>query len=169
MIIIRKHTRKDLSYRVKWLNNSKANKFLGDRLGEKTTLKKEEKWFDDYEKNKNKKFFTICDDKKSIGFMGLSYIDKFNKNADLFIVIGDDNYRGKGIGRKAMLWLVNYGFKKLSLHKIRLQVYKENIGAYKLYKKLGFKIEGVMKDESYSKGKFYDLVIMAKFDKDVKK
>ena len=165
MIKIRKHIIKDIPYRIKWLNNKNANKFLADRLGEGTTLKKEKEWFDKYEKGKNKIFFTICDNKKPIGFMGLSNIDKTNRNADLFIIIGEDNYRGKGFGKKSMLWLLSYGFKKLKLHKIKLQVDEENTNAHWLYKKLGFKTEGVMKEEYYYKEKFYDLIIMAKFER----
>jgi hypothetical protein len=38
-------------------------------MHQKTTLKKQQQWFDNYEKSKNKKFFTICDRLKPIGFM----------------------------------------------------------------------------------------------------
>ncbi|MBU4257010.1 GNAT family N-acetyltransferase, partial [Patescibacteria group bacterium] len=85
---------KDIPYRVKWLNNPNVNRFVGDEVGQKTNLKKAKEWFADYQKVKNKKFFTICDDFKPIGFMGLSNISKHNKNADLFIAIGEDNYHG---------------------------------------------------------------------------
>ena len=83
----------------------------------------------------------------------------------LAVIIGEDNYRGKGFGKKSMLWLLSYGFKKLKLHKIKLQVDEENTNAHWLYKKLGFKTEGVMKEEYYYKEKFYDLIIMAKFER----
>ena len=87
MITIRKHTRDDIPYRVKRLNNSQVTKFLGDDHAKGTTFKKQKEWFDAYEKNKEKQFFTICDNKKPIGFMGLSNIDKKNQNADLFLAI----------------------------------------------------------------------------------
>lgn len=153
-IKIRKLLKTDTPYRIKWLNNPNINKFIGDELGQKTNHKKENEWFATYKKTKNKKFFTICDNSKPIGFMGLSNISKPNKNADLFIAIGEDEYRGKGIGKIAMNWLIDYGFKKLKLHKINLGVIKDNIPAVKLYKSLGFIIEGEMKDEVFNKGKF---------------
>ena len=142
MIKIRKHLEKDIPYRVKWLNNSKVNKLIGDNLGQKTSLKQQKTWFANYQKDKNKKFFTICDGINPIGFMGLSNISKQNKNADLFIAIGEDDYRGKGIGKIAMKWLINYGFTKLKLHKINLGVIKSNKPAIKLYQSLGFVVEG---------------------------
>lgn len=165
MIKIRKHLRKDIPHRVKWLNNPTVNKFIGDEMGQKTTLKKEKEWFANYEKAKNKKFFTICDNSKPIGFMGLSNISKPNKNADLFIAIGEDDYRGKGIGKIAIEWIINYGFKKLKLHKINLGVIKDNRHAVELYQSLGFVIEGEMKDEVFYKGKFRNFLSMAIFNR----
>ena len=165
MIKIRKHLRRDIPCRVKWLSNPGVNKFIGDELGQKTTLMKEVAWFDNYQKSKNKKFFTICDNSKPIGFMGFSNISKVNKNADLFIAIGEDDYRGKGNGKIAMEWLIAYGFDELNLHKINLGVVKDNVGAVKLYRSLGFVTEGKMKDEIFHNGKYYDFFTMALFDK----
>lgn len=156
---------KDIPYRVKWLNNPNVNRFVGDEVGQKTNLKKAKEWFADYQKVKNKKFFTICDDFKPIGFMGLSNISKHNKNADLFIAIGEDNYHGKGIGKIAVKWIINYGFNKLKLHKINLGVIKDNVPAINLYKSLGFITEGKMKEEVFYKGKFHDFLSMAIFNR----
>jgi UDP-4-amino-4,6-dideoxy-N-acetyl-beta-L-altrosamine N-acetyltransferase len=169
MIKIRIHKRIDIPFRVKWLNNPRANKFTGENISETTTLIKQKEWFDNYQKNKNKKFFTISDNDKPIGFMGFSNINLVNKNCDLFIMIGEDDYRGRGVGKIAMDWLIDYGFKKLKLHKINLGVIADNIPAVKLYKKLGFKIEGTMIDEVRYKNKYYNFYSMALFEKDYKK
>ncbi|MCF7820695.1 MAG: GNAT family N-acetyltransferase [Candidatus Pacebacteria bacterium] len=166
MIKIRIHKKIDIPYRVKWLNSPNVNKYIGDELGRRTTLKKQEKWFKDYQKDKNKKFFTILFNNKPIGLVGLSNISKQNKNADLFIMIGEDSYRGRGIGKEAMKFIIGYAFNNLKLHKINLGVIEDNKVAVNLYKKLGFKIEGKMIDEIYSKGKFYNFLSMALFKKD---
>lgn len=163
MIKIRRHLQKDIPYRVKWLNNPKVNTFIGDELGKKTNLKKQKEWFAEYQKDKNKNFFTICDDSKPIGFIGLSNISKVNKNADLFIAIGEDEYRGTGVGKIAMKWIIDYGFNKLKLHKINLGVIKDNSPAVNLYKSLGFVVEGKMKDEVFYRGKFHNFLSMAIF------
>jgi len=169
MIKIRKHLEKDIPYRVKWLNNPNVNKFIGDEVEQKTNLKKEKEWFVNYIKSKNKKFFTICENSTPIGFMGLSNISKLNKNADLFIAIGEDDYRGKGIGKIAMEWLIDYGFTKQKFHKINLGVIKDNVPAVSLYKSLGFVIEGDMKDEVFYKGEFHDFLSMAIFNRNQNK
>lgn len=164
MIKIRKHLQKDIPYRVKWLSNPNVNRFIGDELGQKTNLKKEKEWFVNYQKAKDKNFFTICDNSTPIGFMGLSNISKQNKNADLFIAVGEDYYRGKGIGKIAMEWIIDYGFKKLKLHKINLGVIEDNIPATNLYQSLGFIIEGKMRDEVLYKGKYHNFLSMAIFN-----
>lgn len=156
---------KDIPYRVKWLNNPKVNKFIGEEVGQKTNLEKEKVWFANYQKAKNKKFFTVCDNSKPIGFFGLSNISKLNKNADLFIAIGEDDHRGKGVGKITMKFIIDYGFKKLKLHKINLGVVKDNIPAVKLYQSLGFIIEGEMRDEVFFEGKFHDFLSMAIFSR----
>jgi RimJ/RimL family protein N-acetyltransferase len=165
MIRIRKHLPKDIPYRVKWFNNPNVNKFVGDVVGQRTSLKKERAWFANYRKARNKRFFTVCDGTKPIGLVGLSNIDVRNRNADLFIAIGEDAYRGKGIGKIAMGWIIDYGFRKLKLHKINLGVIKDNIPAVKLYRSLGFAVEGTMKDEVFHDGKFHDFLSMAIFNR----
>jgi RimJ/RimL family protein N-acetyltransferase len=101
--------------------------------------------------------------------MGLSKISKINKNADLFVAIGDADYRGKGVGRLVMTWIIDYGFNKLKLHKIYLNVYEDNIPAVNLYKSLGFVVEGKIKDDVFFGGKFHNTLYMAKFYKRSKK
>lgn len=165
MISIRLHKKIDIPLRVKWLNNPLANKYIGDELGKRTTIKKQEKWFKNYQKDSSKKFFTILFNKKPVGLIGLSNISKQNRNADLFIVIGEDDYRGKGIAKEAMKWILDYGFNKLELHKINLGVIEDNKVAVNLYKRLGFKIEGKMIDEVYHNNKYYNFLSMALFKK----
>lgn len=168
MIKIRPHIISDIPYRVIWLNNPNVNKFIGELPGQKTTLKKQKTWFDKYLKDSNKKFFTISYGRTPIGFMGLSRINKANRNADAFIAIGDDKYRGKGFGKIAMQYLVEYGFTKLGLHKINLGVFEKNKPAINLYKKLGFTIEGKLKDEAFFDGKYHNQILMAIFNNRVK-
>ncbi|OGH88063.1 MAG: hypothetical protein A3J93_02740 [Candidatus Magasanikbacteria bacterium RIFOXYC2_FULL_42_28] len=167
MIEIRPHRISDIPYRVIWLNNPNVNQYIGQCLDQKTTFAKQKVWFNKYLKDKNKKFFTMSYGKIPIGFMGLSRIDKTNRNADVFIAIGDDKYRGKGFGEIAMQYLIKFGFKKLGLHKISLGVFEKNKPAINLYKKLGFVIEGTLKDDVFFAGEYHNQILMAIFNKKV--
>lgn len=160
-IRFRPHAKADIPYRVAWLNNPRVNRYIGDSAGKQTTQAKEEAWFAAYEKDPQKRFFTICDGEKPIGFMGLSQISKEHKNANLFLAIGDDRYRGKGIGKMAARYLVRYAFTKLHLHKVNLHVIKENTAAIACYASVGCKTEGMLEDEVRLRGKYHDLILMA--------
>lgn len=162
MIKFRSHQRKDIPYRLKWWRNPKATKFLND-IPKKNTVETQNKWFDKYLKDEEKKFFTILFDNLPIGMVGLFDIDKINKSASVFIIIGDDKFHGQGVGKKAMNFIVNYGFKKLNLHKIKLGVAEKNIGAIKCYETVGFKKEGICKDEFLINGKYQNEILMAVF------
>ncbi|MDD5016366.1 MAG: hypothetical protein PHW73_14960, partial [Atribacterota bacterium] len=75
MIKFRLHKKNDIPFRVKWLNNKKATIFTVDNPNKKTTIVEQKEWFKNYQANVGKKFFTIFDDEKPVGFMGLSNID----------------------------------------------------------------------------------------------
>lgn len=138
MITFKSHSKTDIPYRVKWLNNQQANKFAVENPSHKTNISEQTKWFEDYKKNEAKKFFTILEDEKPVGFMGLSKINQTKKSANLFVLIGEDCARGRGIGAQSVKYLINYGFGMLTLNIIELEVNKRNTTAIKLYCKLGF-------------------------------
>ena len=167
MLKFRSHKRTDIPFRVKWLSNPEVTKYLGEnRRGQKTTYKKEKAWFDLYLKNKKiKKFFTICNDKRPIGFMGLTKISRVDKNSDMFIAIGEKECWNRGWGKKSVMYLVNYAFRKLKLHKINLGVIKDNKPAFYCYKSVGFKVEGLLKEDAFKNGKYYDMYTMAIINK----
>jgi diamine N-acetyltransferase len=96
--------------------------------------------------------------------MWLSNICLTDKNADLFIAIWDDDYRGRGVGKIALKWLIDHAFVKLELHKIKLWVVEDNIPAVKLYAALGFEVEWKMKDEVFHDWKWHHYLQMAIFN-----
>ena len=141
MITFRSHTRDDIPLRVIWLNNKKATQYAIDNPGHKTTIKEQNKWFDNYEQEsrlKRKKFFTILYYNRPVGFMGLSNIDPEKKTAEIFILIGDDGHRAKGVGKFSVEYLIGIAFKKTGLRRLMLEVNKLNHPAIKLYENLGF-------------------------------
>jgi RimJ/RimL family protein N-acetyltransferase len=142
MITFRPHTREDVPSRVKWLNDYRAILYSMDESDHVTTKESQNNWFDAYEEKLEKGtkiFFTILSDSKNIGFIGLSNINKKIGNASVFILIGEDGYRGKGIGGESMDYLINYAFSILDLKSLYLEVDKSNLPAISLYEKLGFK------------------------------
>ena len=73
------------------------------------------------------------------------------------------DYRHLGIGRLLLEALINWAKQNPHLEKINLSVHHTNERAIAVYKKLGFKVEGVRtKDLKYPSGVYVDTVIMGK-------
>ena len=56
--------------------------------------------------------------------------------------------------------ILEYGFKYLNLHSIKLDLLSVNERAHKCYLKCGFKDTGVDRDAIYLNGKYYDKLHM---------
>lgn len=153
--------RSDIKLRTKWLNNPEINQGLSWHYREvSTTLKEQKEWYERYSKDKYDKRFIIVANGKPVGIVGLTDISPVDKNGMLYIFIGEDRFRGRGIGTAALKFIFDYGFNKLKLHKVGLISNSYNVRAIKLYKSLGFQDEGSQKEQIFYKGKFYDLVYM---------
>jgi RimJ/RimL family protein N-acetyltransferase len=126
----------------------------------------EKQWFEDILKNKSDKiiYFAISiNPDKPIGFVSLNNINYINGNCYLGIVIGEKEAQGKGFGVDAMNTIIDYTFNTLNLIKISVEVVSINEPALKLYKKLGFVEEGILRDQFFIDGAFLDVRIMSLF------
>ncbi|KAH8915749.1 acyl-CoA N-acyltransferase [Atractiella rhizophila] len=90
-----------------------------------------------------------------IGYVALYEPQRITNISKFSIMLGS-NYRGKGYGREALLWLLEKGFQHLNLHKIESGVASWNEPAKKLYASIGFQTEGVVRESIFMGGKWYD-------------
>lgn len=100
-------------------------------------------------------------DNRHVGNVSLQNIDWINRCAEFAIIIGEQEYTGRGIATEAGKLIVNHGFEKLNLNRIWLGVHEANEAAIKVYKKIGFTEEGRFKQRFFQNGKFYDSIIMS--------
>ena len=71
-------------------------------------------------------------------------------------------YWGRGIGEKLIKHLINWSCASNIIRKINLRVRTDNARGIYLYKKLGFKEEGLVKRDLLIEGKFYDSLLMGR-------
>lgn len=112
--------------------------------------------------------FLDLDGKKIIiGVIRLMFINYESLNAELGIYIGESKFQGLGLGKEALLLIVNLAFRKLKLRKIYLKVNTVNKRAIKLYKNIGFIEEGVLREHYFNRlsVKYEDVVYLAIFNK----
>lgn len=101
------------------------------------------------------------DSDECLGHAGLYQIDHRVRKAELALMIGESQRRGKGIGRSVCAAMIDYARAQLNLRRIELSLLGSNAPAEKLYTKLGFVREGVLKDAQYRDGQYQDVVLMA--------
>jgi ribosomal-protein-alanine N-acetyltransferase len=65
-------------------------------------------------------------------------------------------YWGQGIMTEALRAVLRYGFEKMDLNRIQAVIDSENVRSQKLVQRLGFKKEGVLRQNSVFKGQFRD-------------
>ncbi|WP_206459159.1 GNAT family N-acetyltransferase [Anaerovorax sp. IOR16] len=102
------------------------------------------------------------DEDKPIGRVFISRLDQHADSLDITrIYIGEDSYRGKGLGEEALRLLLEYCFIYLHMERVTLDHVPENRRAANLYLKLGFQYEGIARHAGKKDGKYVDLHLMS--------
>lgn len=146
---------------TEWMNSPQVTDYTG-RTAQITTVIGEKEYLENSAKDVNKKNFNIVEsaNNKLIGTVGLEGINWIERSAVLGIFIGDTDYLSNGYGSEAIKLLLEYGFKYLNLHSIRLDLLSINERAHKCYLKCGFKDTGCSREEIFLNGKYYDKLHM---------
>ena len=154
-------TDEELEKFTEWMNDFQVTDYTG-RSGQITTIVREKEWLENSARNTESRNFNIIEskDNKLIGTIGLEHFNWIERSAVLGIFIGDKDFRSNGYGTEAIKLLLEYGFKYLNLHSIRLDLLAINERAHKCYLKCGFKDTGCSREQIFLNGKYYDKLHM---------
>lgn len=104
---------------------------------------------------------TLKGDPAYVGEVVLNEIDWLNRTASFRIALASEKLFGRGYGTEATRLILDYGFQKLKLHRIELEVYDFNPRAQHVYEKVGFVREGVRRDALLWNGRYQNAIIMS--------
>ncbi|MGF6769732.1 RimJ/RimL family protein N-acetyltransferase [Paraburkholderia sp. GAS199] len=124
----------------------------------------DDRWFDNYlgaRSNNVRLAICLAPAREAIGVTYLLNIDWTNRCAEFSIQIGVESARGQGIGEIATRSILAHAFDDLNLHRISLTVLASNARAIKLYEKVGFRAEGLMRQAVFKGGRYQDVISMA--------
>lgn len=160
---LRAAERADVPALVPWFNDQTTMQYLNGRAP--LSAAQEERWFEGMLERQGTTdwYFLICrlGDDTPIGTIGLLQVDLTNGSAGCGITIGDPSDTGQGLGTDALEALVDFGFARLRLERMWLDVYDFNERAIRSYEKAGFVREGAARHGAYRDGRFVDVVGMA--------
>lgn len=144
-----------------WMNDTEVTDYIG-RTQQLVTFEGEEAFLKDSAMDSKNRHFTILTlgEDKMIGTVSLEKFNWVDRSAILGIFIGDKDYRSNGYGTEAIRLLLEFGFRYLNLHSIRLDLLAINERALKCYRKCGFKDTGRDREAIFLNGSYYDKLHM---------
>jgi len=146
----------DMEIMHQWLEDKYGRQFLLSRITAQTL---------DLEKIVNDcwNIFGIVTthDDIPIGCMAYLGFNSDQKKAELRKLIGNPAMRGKGYAKEATQLWIRYGINALKLKKIHLSTLHTDLRNLRLNEDLGFKIEGILRNEICVDGTYHDVLRMS--------
>ncbi len=136
---------KNLIY--KWISDPELRKMTGTR-GEPNPTS-HDLWFTKKLEDANNVLLIIESEKMPVGIIGTNNIDSVNRNAEMYLYIGEKQEKGKGIATDAVRQFVSYLKDVYQLHKVNARIFSFNAPSIGLFEKCGFRLEGRLKEQIY--------------------
>ncbi len=121
-----------------WLNDPKVNRWLETR---RVTVPELRSYIRAKRENPDALLLGIFwkQTGQHIGNIKLEPIDRKNREATIGILVGEQNFWGKGVATEATNLAVAYAFSALGMRAVTLGVIPENKPAIRVYEKCGFR------------------------------
>ena len=162
-IILRPFCLNDSKYILEIKSDSKGVKaFAGSPFP--SNKESEEEWIKNmYPKGLPDSIYYVIEEagsNKFIGYVVAKKIDYINLNAEVGIIF-HENARGKGYFKTVSVLFYNYLFDTINLHKIYSTVLVYNEIAIENDKKIGFTVDGTIKEHVFQSGKYHDVYFVS--------
>lgn len=167
-IILRPFEGNDIEDMIKILNEPELKMLTGsvsNDIDAKKIMDEDEKikvsnWYKSRNDQSDRLDLAIAlkDSKQIIGEVVFNEFDDCSNNVN-FRVLMSQSYRNQGLGSEAIQLFIQYGFEQLNLHKISLEVFSFNPRAEHVYTKVGFKLEGIKREDFKYNDKYIDTKI----------
>lgn len=161
-VSLRKFERRDLDLLYVYRNKPEVLGLLS-RFSVGLSREALDGWFDFHGRQTDELLLAIVETEsdRCIGQVGLYQIDHRVGKAEFGILIGDERWQSKGIGRTVSEAVFSLAFYDLNLQRIWIEILGSNPRSLTVYKRLGFKIEGILRNHDFRGGQYIDCSRMA--------
>ncbi len=121
-----------------WRNKEEIRKHM---LNQHIITKEEHlNWIESLKNRNDWKFWVVFVDEIPIGSVYLQNMDFKNLTSEWGFYIGEDDYRGKGLGKYILFKLLEFYFEEMKFEVLFTKVISNNIAALNIYRKFKFKM-----------------------------
>ncbi|WPL17713.1 Spermidine N(1)-acetyltransferase [Thiorhodovibrio winogradskyi] len=166
LVYLRKLELTDLERTWVWINDPEVYLKIGSQVPISRTA--QQKWFERLDQSSDKIVLAIClkEGDVHVGNVSLDSIEPRHRTARLSIFLGESQQRGHSVGTRAIKLLSDYAFNFLNLNRIWCKATAGDDRVSQFYEKLGFKIEGTMRQHEFIDGRYVDKVILGLLNSD---
>ena len=146
-----------------WVNDPGVVGNLAVFAGKPITREQELDWIRQVTKSESDRVFTVLDGTDDIyaGQVGVHQIHWRSKVGRLGCIIGSKAKMGRGLGSAAVAHALDVAFGELGLHKVWLMVFEENTRSRGVYERIGFVVEGTLREEYFHNDGWHNMVRMS--------
>jgi RimJ/RimL family protein N-acetyltransferase len=161
-VVLRPLSVDDVDHVMTWVNDKDVVGNLAVFAGAPITRAQELAWIERVAASAEDRVFSIfaADDGRYLGQVGLHQIFRRSGLARASLIVAARADWGKGIGSAALARALDAAFGAEGLHKVWLMVFAKNERARRTYERVGFRQEGLLREEYFHEGKWHDMVRM---------
>lgn len=134
----------------RWVSDPVVSQNLG--LRHSPSMERTLAWLHRVESAKDMRGFAVHLKNHHVGNVVIDQVDEYLAMGRLSVYIGESTARAARVGTTGIYLALQQSFADLNLHKIWLTVHNANYPAINVYNKLGFVLEGILRDEFWLRG-----------------
>jgi [ribosomal protein S5]-alanine N-acetyltransferase len=161
-VILRPLERSDLTERyLGWLNDPEVTHYT-ETGSFPSTMTDLHRFYEQLVGSRDQVILAIAERRagEHIGNVKLAPINWIHRKTTLGILIGEKEVWGHGVGEEAARLGVEYGFSRLNVRRIELGVFACHQAAVRCYEKVGFRIEGRLRQALFHRDSYQDCLWM---------
>jgi RimJ/RimL family protein N-acetyltransferase len=129
-------------------------------LRSEPSLEKTMAWINRMFQDSSIRAWAVMLEGRHVGNVILDQIDLYLNTARVSVYVGMPEQRASGIGRTAVYLAAQRGFGEMGLNKIWATIHVNNIASIRMFNSLGFRVEGILRDEFWLEEQRVDVFYM---------
>ena len=118
---------------------------------------------DIFERKQLRLIIELKETNTAVGMVDLYDFDPHHRRAGVGILV-DSAYQKKGLGKSALILLINYAFSFLKIHQIYAYIPVTNTPSLRIFEQCDFEIMGLLKDWIFTANGYIDVRIAARIN-----